>query len=95
VSWLRALVSYKALIGVWCDTLYVSNYEICPLQYIQYVSYKSFDVFKNPTSHASSYGIRSVLKMSDPNGKEGWLRAYQVEYKTLIDAKAFPLDTTK
>jgi len=40
-------------------------------------------------------GIRSVLKMSDPKIKEGWLRAYQKEIKTLIDAKTFALDTPK
>jgi hypothetical protein len=33
--------------------------------------------------------------MSDPKVKEGWLRAYQKEIKTLIDAKTFSLDTPK
>ena len=36
--------------------------------------------------------IRSVLKMSDKKVKEAWLRAYQKEIKTLIDAKTFALD---
>jgi hypothetical protein len=40
-------------------------------------------------------GVRSVLKMSDPEIKEGWLKAYQKEIKTLIDAKTFALDTQK
>jgi hypothetical protein len=40
-------------------------------------------------------GVKSVLKMSDPKVKEGWLRAYQKEIKTLIDAKTFSLDTPK
>jgi len=39
--------------------------------------------------------IRSVFNMSDPKFKEGWLRAYQKEIKTLIDAKTFALDTPK
>ncbi len=37
-------------------------------------------------------GIRSVLKMSDKKVREAWLRAYQKEIKTLIDAKTFALD---
>jgi hypothetical protein len=37
-------------------------------------------------------GIRSVLKMSDLKVREAWLRAYQKDIKTLIDAKTFALD---
>ena len=37
----------------------------------------------------SPMGIRSVLKMSDKKVREAWLRAYQKEIKTLIDAKTF------
>ncbi len=37
-------------------------------------------------------GIRLDLKMSDKKFREAWLRAYQKEIKTLIDAKAFALD---
>ncbi len=40
-------------------------------------------------------GIRSVLKMSDLKVREAWLRAYQKEIKTLIDAKTFALDRPK
>jgi hypothetical protein len=41
-------------------------------------------------------GIRSsVLKMSDLKVREAWLRAYQKEIKTLIDAKIFALDKPK
>jgi hypothetical protein len=40
-------------------------------------------------------GIRSVLKMSDLKVREAWLRAYQKEIKTLIDAKTFALDKPK
>ncbi len=40
-------------------------------------------------------GIRSVLKMSDLKVREAWLRAYQMEIKTLIDAKTFFLDKPK
>jgi hypothetical protein len=36
-------------------------------------------------------GIRSVLKMLDLKVREVWLRAYQKEIKTLIDAKTFAL----
>jgi hypothetical protein len=40
-------------------------------------------------------GIRSVLKMLDPKVRTAWLRAYQKEIKTLIDAKAFALENPK
>jgi hypothetical protein len=40
-------------------------------------------------------GIRSALKMSNPKVREAWLRAYQKEIKTLIDAKTFALDKRK
>jgi hypothetical protein len=40
-------------------------------------------------------GIRSVLKMSDLKIGEAWLRAYQKEVKTLIDAEIFALDKPK
>jgi hypothetical protein len=37
-------------------------------------------------------GIRLVLKMSDKKVREAWLRAYQKETKTCIDAETFALD---
>jgi hypothetical protein len=40
-------------------------------------------------------GIRLVLKMSELKVREAWLRAYQREIKTLIDAKTFALDKPK
>ncbi len=42
-------------------------------------------------------GISSVLKMSmsDKKVRKGWLRAYQKEIKTLIDAKTFALEMPK
>jgi hypothetical protein len=40
-------------------------------------------------------GIRSVLKISDQKVREAWLRAYQKEIKTLIDAKTFAQDKPK
>jgi hypothetical protein len=40
-------------------------------------------------------GIRSVLKMLDPKVRTTWLRAYQKEIKTLIDAKTFALESPK
>ncbi len=40
-------------------------------------------------------GIRSVLKMSDVQVREAWLRTYQKEIKTLIVAKIFALDKPK
>jgi hypothetical protein len=40
-------------------------------------------------------GIRSVLKMLDPKVRTAWLRVYQKEIKTLIDAKTFALESPK
>ncbi len=40
-------------------------------------------------------GIRSVLKISDQKVREAWLKAYQKEIKSLIDAKTFALDKLK
>ncbi len=40
-------------------------------------------------------GIRSVLKMLDPKVRTAWLRAYQKEIKTLIDAKTVALENPK
>jgi hypothetical protein len=40
-------------------------------------------------------GIRSVLKMLDLKVRSAWLRAYQKEIKTLIDAESFALESPK
>ncbi len=46
----------------------------------------------NLSAVAPPMGIRSVLKMLDKKAREGRIRTYHKEIKTIIDAKTFALD---